>query len=116
MPWNYRRYCSSADPIHKSHLNAITGDYGCPRQFRYSMDARADGKHERDDESRSVSGKAACGTAAHETIARALTHATLGPRVLAGPGTVTNSDVNKVFALELEREAGGRAIEWYDDN
>jgi hypothetical protein len=116
MPWNYRRYGSAADPIHKSHLNAITGDFGCPRQFRYMMDARADGAHEREHEARGVSGKAACGTAAHETIARALTHPTIGPRVLAGPNTVTNSDVAKVFTLELEREAGGRTIEWYDDN
>lgn len=116
MAWNYRRYGSAADPIHKSHLNAITGDYGCPTQFRFRMDERAAGRHDRDDEARSVSGKAACGTAAHETIARALVHPVLGKRILAGAGMVTTSDVAKVFAIELEREVSGRAIEWYDDN
>ncbi len=112
--WNYRAYGTASDPIHKSHLNAITGDYGCPRRFRYDMDARANrlpGADERD----TVGGKAAAGTAAHETIARALTKPEVRDRLLAG-GVVTREQVSVVFAQEYVRELGGRAAQWYRDS
>jgi hypothetical protein len=116
MRWDYRKYGTANDPIHKSHLTSITGDYGCPKQFRYEMDARASGL-ERDDPGRAVSGKAACGTAAHETIARALQNPTMRERLLAPSAAhCTTADVRKVFLLELEREIGGRDVAWYDDN
>lgn len=114
--WNYKRYGSAEDPIHKSHLNDLTGDYGCPKQFRYKMDERASGKREHDDEARSVSGKAAAGTAAHETIARALGNPEARARILAGSSTFDTAGVQKVFQLELEREVGGREVNWYDDD
>lgn len=112
MAWDYRRYGSASDPVHKSHLNDLTGDYGCPTRFRYQMDARAAGLTY--DLDRAVRADAACGTAAHETIARALTHATLGPRILAGAGAVSREHVRRVFLDELEREVSGRRVEWYE--
>lgn len=111
MPWNYKRYGSASDPIHKSHLNNITGDYGCPRQFRYVMDAAADGASGADEQER-ISGKAAAGTAAHETIARALSSPDLRAHLLKG-GRIAADRVRGVFAEEMEREVGGRSVAWY---
>lgn len=114
MAWDYRRFGSATDPVHKSHLNDITGDYGCPTRFRYAMDARANGAATRERDV--VRGDAACGTAAHETIARVLTHEPTRTRVLAGSGAVTRDHIARAFAEELEREVGGRRVEWYDDD
>lgn len=114
MPWHYRQYGAPLSPIHKSHLNAITGDYGCPAQFRYTMDERAD-RGESLDERDTVSGKAAAGTAAHETIARALGKPALVEQLLAGKGGVTREQVAVVFEQEFTREVGQRTVQWYDD-
>src|SRR5262245_1856129 len=111
MAWDFRRYGSASDPIHKSHLNDITGDYGCPTRFRYQMDARAEA--EALDLERPVRGDAACGTAAHETIARALTSDTARPRILAGEAPHRDT-VRRAFFQGFERECGGRRVEWYD--
>lgn len=112
--WNYRRYGGATDPIHKSHLNDITGDYGCPTRFRYQMDARAAAGGMAYDVSRPVRGDAACGTAAHETIARVLSSDVTRPRVLAGPGAVPSDQIARAFDEELARETSGRRVEWYD--
>lgn len=114
MRWNYRRYGTALDPVHKSHLTSITGDYGCPKQFRYEMDARSNGV-ERDAQTRTVSGMAAAGTAAHETIARALSNPLTRARVLGG-NAVDSYDVNKVFRHEFAREVGRREVAWYDES
>lgn len=114
MAWNYRQYGSPSDPIHKSHLNDITGDYGCPTRFRYAMDARAEAGGVTYDVSRPVRGDTACGTATHETIARILVSEHARPRVLAGPGAITRANVERAFAEEFERETSGRSVEWYD--
>jgi hypothetical protein len=114
MAWLYRRYGSASDPIHKSDLNGITGDYGCDRQFRYYRDAAADGQDESQTE-RVVSGRAAAGNAVHETIARALSNPEMCGRVLAGPAEVSRKRIADVFAEELQREAAGREIAWYRD-
>jgi hypothetical protein len=115
MPWNYRRFGSASDPIHKSHLNALVSDYGCPRRFRYEMDALADALPGADERT-TVPGKAAAGTAAHETIARALAHPTLREAILHTQHNVTRDTVRKVFEEEYERELGGRQAQWFDAN
>src|SRR5262252_5507859 len=114
MPWDYRRYGSPSDPIHKSHLNDITGDYGCPTRFRYQMDARVAAGGIAYDVTRPVRGDAACGTAAHETIARVLSSELVRPRVLAGPGAVSRAQVERAFLEEFDRETASRRVEWYD--
>lgn len=114
MPWNYRAWGTAVDPIHKSQLTAIQGDYGCPRKFRYEMDARADAVPGAD-ERETVHGKAAAGTAAHETIARALGNPELRDHLLAG-GTISSDSVRVPFREEYEREIGGRRAEWYADD
>lgn len=114
MAWDYRRYGSATDPIHKSHLNDVTGDYGCPTRFRYAMDARAAaGGGVEYDLTRPVRGDAACGTATHETIARVLSSPEARPRVLGG-NALTHTQVARAFFEEYERETSGRRVEWYD--
>ncbi len=113
--WDFRRYGSATDPVHKSHLNDLTGDYGCPTRFRYERDERARvaalGGVAYNTES--VRGDAAAGTAAHETIARALTNPSSRDAILAGRTPSTNA-IRDVFVAELDREAAGRRVEWYD--
>lgn len=111
--WRFQRYGSIDDPIHKSHLNALTGDYGCPRAFRFARDAQAAGRP--DDEAAAVSGRAAAGTATHETIARALAVPELCDRILSG-GKVSHDAVSRVYWDEWDREVDGRAVRWRDDD
>lgn len=115
--WHYKAFGSATDPIHKSQLNAIAGDYGCPTRFRFERDElaeRAAAAATDLDLERPVSGYAAAGTAAHETIARALNNPSSRARLLAG-GAWSQADVRKVFDLEYEREVGGRAVTWRHD-
>jgi len=112
MAWNYRRFGTIDFPIHKSHLNTITGTHGCPKRFQYEMDAtHADGKRDAGDRG-IISASLACGSAAHETLARALSNDEVRAAVLAGAGAVTRSRVKATFWDELETELGGRQIEW----
>jgi hypothetical protein len=111
MPWAHRQYGSLSDPIHKSHLNALVSDYGCPRAFKYTRDAAADGLA--DSEASSVNGYTAAGTATHETLARALTSPAVVDRVLAGQG-ISLDAVKRVYWDEWEREIDGRQVRWRD--
>jgi len=112
MAWNYRRFGTSSFPIHKSHVNTITGTFGCPRRFQFEMDLLT-GAVERDASRRAIiSASLACGSAAHETIARALSNPELCDAVLAGPGAVTRARVKATFWEELETEQEGRSIDW----
>lgn len=112
MPWQFKKYGTATDPIHKSDLNSITGDYGCDRQFRFYKDAEADGAQAE----QVVGGKAACGNALHETIRRALSNVEVRDRLLSGKWQIDRKHVDPVFREELDREIGGREINWYDDN
>jgi len=115
MAWDYRRYGSAIDPIHKSALNDITGDWGCPTRYRYQRDAEASGTT-RDVMLAPVRGDAACGTATHETVARALNNPVSRDRILTGPGAVSAADIRRVLVHELESEIGPRRVEWYDND
>lgn len=112
--WDYRRYGTAHDPVHKSHLTRIVGDFGCPKAFRYERDQHAAG--EVHDPSRPVSGKAAAGTAAHETIARALTSPKLALTLLTPEPQISADAIREVFMWEYEREVAGREVAWYRDN
>lgn len=115
MAWDYKRYGSANDPIHKSHLNDLTGDWGCPTRFRYARDEASRGGPGYDLD-RPVRGDAACGTAAHETIARALNNPELRAHLLTGrsDNAVPGAMVRRAFEDELAREIGERRVEWYD--
>lgn len=110
MAWDYRRYGSITDPIHKSHLNTITGDYGCLRKFRFQQDERyapADNAQRH-----TVSAKAALGTAVHEVLARVLTSPDAVAAVLSGPGHIGAHQIRAALRFELDLEAGQRVIDW----
>lgn len=114
MPWNYRKFGTRSDPIHKSDLVEITGgDFGCPRRFRFARDERADGVTR--EQSNVVHAKTAAGSAVHETLARALNNPDVRERVLAGPGNVRAERVRATFEHEFELACDGREVEWGKD-
>lgn len=115
--WNYRRYGTPPDPVHKSHLNEFTGEYGCPKRFRYAMDEAATNAQQ--DQTTLRSGAAIArtigGTAVHETITRALNNQTVCAQLLAG-ARVREERVRNTFEQELHAAAEGRDIEWGKDD
>lgn len=114
MPWNYRKFGTVDFPVHKSALNTITGNYGCPRRFQYEMDL-LHGGGQRDTQDRGIiSASLACGSAAHETLARALTNPTVRDRLLTATGRVSRASVKATFWEELETELAHRQVEWGD--
>lgn len=118
MPWNYRRFGTLAQPIHKSDLNEITGpDYGCPRRFRYAMDEMADSGGQREQIATSVHCKTAAGTAVHETLARALSNADVLERLLHGDRNPPSLErIRATFEHEFRAACDGRAIDWGREN
>lgn len=114
--WNHRKFGLVDFPIHKSHLNTFTGNYGCPKRFQYEMNVQhGDGQRDRQDRAL-ISASLACGSAAHETLARALSNPDVKAAVLAGPNGVTRSRVKATFWEELDTELAGRQIEWGDND
>lgn len=109
--WNHKRFGSLEDPIHKSDLNNISGDYGCLKSFEYGKRAA-----DRED-SGFASGKMVAGTAVHETIARALTNHELTPSLVAGTYAPTLEQVRAVLDEEFEKAVDGREVKWgFKDN
>lgn len=109
MAWDYKKWGTLGDPIHKSDLQQLTSAmFGCTRAFKFRKDAQANG----DDPAPTISGKSALGTATHETISRALTNGDVVDRLLGG-GSIRIERVEEVFRAELERAADGRELVWY---
>lgn len=121
MAWNFRQYGTTTDPVHKSHLNELTGEYGCQRRFRYQRDldaAEVDPETANDNGAhgpKPVNASLACGTAVHETIARALNNSEVCARVLHGDG-VDATRIRVTFEHELAAAADGREIDWRDES
>lgn len=122
MAWPHKQYGTIPDPVHKSHLNELTGEYGCPRRFKYQRDAETDGTVAHKPQ---VNCHLACGTAAHETIARALNNPKVRDHLLRVPGAEMpelatkdqlESRVRATFSHELRVAADGREIDWQDEN
>lgn len=109
MPWNYRQFGKAARPIHKSDLVEMTGEFGCPRRFKYAQDAIADGLER--DRSEVVSPKTVFGSAVHETMARALSNDAVVADILAGE-CLQESRVRATLEHELKLAADGRRIDW----
>lgn len=118
MGWDFKRYGTIPDPVHKSHLNELTGEYGCPRRFRYQRDAELDpsATAEREAEAtKPVNYHLACGTAVHETVARALNNVDARKRILAGQ-SIRPERIRDTFEHELRAAADGRDIDWRDED
>ena len=114
MAWNPRRFGTVDFPIHKSSLNTITGEYGCPKRFDYEMRAAHGGEPREQKDRGIISASLACGSAVHETLARALSNPDVRAAVLAGPNAVNRARVRSTFWEELDREVGTRQLEWGD--
>lgn len=114
MAWDYKRWGTIDDPIHKSDLNAIAGDYGCLRSFRYSKDATAEGRS-RESETE-CNGRMVSGTATHETIARALSNPKVQPKMLElkGDWRVDAASCQRVYDMEMAQAVSGRQVHWYE--
>jgi hypothetical protein len=108
--WNNRAFGSLAQPVHKSHLNQLTGPYGCPKRFWYEQTALWNATIEEAAE-RVVYASAATGTAVHEAIYRALKSEPSRKFILGG-GRVSREQVARVYMEELQRELGGRTVDW----
>lgn len=127
MPWPHKSFGTLSYPVHKSHLVELTGEYGCPRRFKYQQDldhARDTGAVAREPSTR-VSAHLACGTAVHETIARALNNAEVRDHLLRVEGrhlpaldTVDKltARVRTTFEHELRVAADGRELDFGDDD
>lgn len=122
MRWPNKSYGDVPDPVHKSHLNELTGEYGCPRRFKYQRDAEHAG--DATEPRATVNAHLVCGTAAHETIARALNAPRSRDHLLRVPGAhmpeldsagKLAARVRKTFEHELGVAADGRAIDWPGD-
>jgi len=114
MPYPFRK--CGAEPafaLHKSNMTSIVGDYGCPKRFRYEMDAAFDRGDSSPDEHETISGKMAAGTAVHETIARALTSEAAREAILSARWIPNRDNVKRVFWEEFERETATRKVIWY---
>lgn len=114
--WNYRAFGTIEDPIHKSDLASITGDYGCLRAFKFNKDLVAEGK--RRDSETECNGRMTAGTATHEAIARALGNDKVQPLLLAGDGKwcVTADQCMRVWHQEFDQSVAGRLVHWYDQD
>ncbi len=111
MAWNFKKYGTATDPVHKSDLNAITGEYGCDRRFKFTKDARAAGE-----DLERTSGKAAAGNAGHETLARALSTEELRERLCSGTYQVSRKQIDEVFREELDKETATIDVNWGKDS
>lgn len=101
VAWDWRKYGSEGDPIHKSDLLA----YGrCPRRFRFSKDAKAGTALGLE---KKVFGRAVAGTASHETLRRALPYS-------LEKKAVELSDVRSVYWSELRKAANREDCELRD--
>lgn len=107
--WNHRAWGTLDDPCHKSQLTTLVGEYACTRQFQFDRVREAAGDDERD----TCSGKTEMGTAAHETIARALRNDVQREAILTGRCTVTHDQVRRVVWEEFARACGKRQVVWY---
>jgi hypothetical protein len=106
--WDYRKWGTLADPIHKSHMSTLLGEFACTKQF--SLDRMRELEHV---ERETCSGKTEMGTAIHEAIARALRNAALCESILAGRPATSRERIRQVIATEFERATADRTVSWY---
>lgn len=99
MPWSHQTYGAAFDPVHKSHLTTIIGDYGCPKRFQYDRMTAGDYGD------RATSGAAALGNAAHEIIAEFLSTGVISD--------LLEHDVTERMRAWLRAQ---EPIEWYGDD
>lgn len=106
--WDWRKWGTLQDPIHKSHMSSLIGEFACTKAF--SLDRLAELTHQPRE---TCSGKTEAGTAVHETIARALRAPALRDSIIAGSPSTTPERIRTVLSTEFERATAGREVRWY---
>lgn len=106
--WDFRKWGTLADPIHKSHMSTLIGEYACTQQFKF--DRIAELVHAARE---TCSGKTEMGTAVHETIARALRNQAVRDSILAGKPATSAERLTSVLETEFARTVAGREVRWY---
>lgn len=102
--WDHRRWGTLEDPVHKSQLSSLVGEFACTKQFQFDRLREARGE-----ERTVISGSSAMGTAGHETIARALRRAADGTPIRA----LTEAAIRHVLLEEFARATVGLEVIWY---
>jgi hypothetical protein len=106
--WAFRQWGTLADPIHKSHMSTLVGEFACTMQFAF--DRQAELEHI---ERETIAGKTAMGTAVHETIARALRNERFAANLLGGHVPANRDTIREIVLEEFNRETGVRSVVWY---
>lgn len=107
--WNHRKWGTLEDPIHKSQMSTLIGEYACTKQFQFDRLREARGEDDRE----TCSGKTEMGTAGHEAIARALRSPTMREAILGGYASISPEQVKRVLLEEFARTCGSREVIWY---
>lgn len=106
--WDHRKYGTLADPVHKSHMSTLIGEYACTEQFRRDRIREASGQKRE-----TISGKTAMGTAGHNAIRRALASKAMRDALLGG-ASFQVAHVRKVVEEEFAKESSNyKDVAWY---
>lgn len=105
--WNPRTWGSLEDPVHKSHISSLIGEFACSAQFRRDREREVRGE-----ERETLGGKTAMGTAGHETIARALRKPEMRARILGGEAPA-EATIRAVVESEFRAATNGLEVVWY---
>jgi hypothetical protein len=106
--WDHKKYGTLADPVHKSHMSTLIGEFACTEQFRRDRIREAQGEQRQ-----TCSGKTEMGTAGHNAIRRALAVPEMRAKLLAGPAFVSHQSVRSVLETEFSKATTAREVVWY---
>jgi hypothetical protein len=106
--WDWRKWGTLDDPCHKSQLSTLIGEFSCTEQFKRDRQREVTGEQRE-----TCSGKTEMGTAAHDTIARALRHPLIRDGIVSGTSIPTEQRVRSIVVEEFARATAGREVVWY---
>lgn len=106
--WNPRTWGTLEDPVHKSHISSLIGEFACSSQFRRDRERECRGE-----DRETIAGKTAMGTAGHETIARALRKPEMRERILGGEAPPVDR-IRGVVESEFLAAVEGLDVVWYN--
>ena len=107
--WNWQKWGSVTDPIHKSDLNGIVGKFGCLAQFKKKkIELATEGARKYE----AANGKLCCGNAVHTVIHRVCKSKPAMDALKMGE-VISRASLEKAFREEFENERKGREVKWW---